>query len=238
VNFTLPSAGEIHVRRFDLDKEWDMGNARWECLSEDEKARAGRFHFARDANRWAAGRSLLRGSLGAYLGLPAESLQFETGPWGKLALRDCPLRFNVSHSGACLLLAFAWQQEVGIDAEQIRSDFVPEELALQVFSPSEQAWLRDCPAGSGHQAFLTLWTAKEAYVKAAGNGLSFPLTQLTLTLVSGSDQFHVQDLTPADAFPPISVGRLSVGPDYCAAFALAGSFAHVLYDDSCHDTSN
>ena len=230
----LPAVGEVHVRRFDLDQE----KSRPELLSEDEKARAGRFHFERDANRWAAGRSLLRRALGEYLDTAPESLPFETGPWGKPGLRDCPVRFNVSHSGACLLLAFAWQHEVGIDVERTRCDFAPEELAGQVFSAKEQAWLRDCPPGRRHQAFLTLWTAKEAYVKATGKGLSFPLSQLTLIPILETSQFEMQDLSDDGMRSSVSVCRITSGSGCRAALALEGSLTSIQYFDCCHASPN
>ena len=234
MRFVLPAPGEIHVRRFDLDRE----NAQLGFLSQGELVRAARFHLEREARRWASGRSLLRRALGAYLGASPESLRFETGLWGKLGLPNCPLRFNVSHSGPVLLLAFAWRQEVGIDIERVRSDFAPEELAAQVFSEAEQVWLDDCPPARRHSAFLTLWTAKEAYVKAGGKGLSFPLTQLTLMPISESDRFYVQDLTTDGSRPNISICRLAFGPDLCAALAAEGALTRISYFEPCHDDSN
>ena len=121
---TLPQFGTPHVRCFDLDTA-----ARLECLSPDERARADRFHFARDARRWAAGRALLRCTLSAYLSAAPEKLCFALGPWGKPFLPDCPLRFSVTHSDSALLVAIAWQQEVGIDIEGRRPGSTPEQLA-------------------------------------------------------------------------------------------------------------
>ena len=221
MTFALPGAGDVHVWRIFLDKEILPF-----LLTADEQARADRFHLERDARRWAACRSRLRRILGAYLGTSPQALEFETNSWGKPGLKDCPLRFNVSHSGGVALLAFAWQQEVGVDIEQRRGDFAPEELAAEVFSAAEQVVLCDCPPKERHELFLTLWTAKEASVKALGEGLSFPLPALTLTPILQAGHFDVQGL---------SVCRLEAGPDHLAALALSGSLAFVQYFTSAYD---
>lgn len=218
-----PTPGTVHVWQFDLDAE-----APPDVLTADEHARAARFHFERDARRWRTGRSLLRRTLGGYLSVPPETLEFETGPFGKPSLNNSRLRFNASHSGAVLLLAFGWDQEVGVDVERLRDDFVPEELAVQVFSPREQAALREVPAESRHAAFLSLWTAKEAYVKALGTGLSFPLTQLTLSPICGSDHYAAENSAQADARAQISVRRLPPLPGYAASLAAEGAATEVL----------
>lgn len=218
----LPTPGTVHVWRFDLDQEAPPSN-----LAADEHARAARFHFERDADRWRAGRSLLRQMLGDYLHADPEALSFETGPFGKPFLPDSLLRFSVSHSGALLLLAFSWDQEVGVDVERLRDDFVPEELAAQVCSPREQAALREVPAGSRHAAFLSLWTAKEAYVKALGSGLSFPLPQLTLSPISGTDRYAVLGGTRTGAQAGISVCRLPAMPGCAASLAAEGAVTDI-----------
>ena len=207
---TLPQFGTPHVRCFDLDTA-----ARLECLSPDERARADRFHFARDARRWAAGRALLRCTLSAYLSAAPEKLCFALGPWGKPFLPDCPLRFSVTHSDSALLVAIAWQQEVGIDIEGRRPGSTPEQLAPQVLSASENDWLLSHAPGQRPAAFLTLWTAKEAWVKATGQGLSFPLTELTLLPGMDTDTFQ----SPSTH----SVRRLTVGSDHFAALAVEGT---------------
>ncbi len=222
VNHSELPDGEVHIWHWDLDRE----EAPLALLSKDERERAGRFHLETDARRWAACRTLLRVTLGRYLAAAPESLRFTLGPWGKPGLHGCPLRFNVSHSGSAALLAVAWQREVGVDLEPLRRALSPEELAAQVLSLRERAWLRDQAQEERHAAFLTLWTAKEAYVKATGQGLSFPLTRLTLLPKWTSDQFQASQIV---SLCPIFVQRLDAGPDYLAAVALEGTPAQVQY---------
>ena len=210
---------EITLQRFDLDTE----AADLALLSADERARTGRFRFKRDARRWAVCRALLRRSLGAALGEAPETLSFVLSPYGKPYLPGCPLRFSVSHTENMALLAWAWNREVGVDIERRRDDFAPEDLAPSVLSGREQAWLCQVPLAERHGAFLSLWTAKEAYVKVGGLGLSFPLMRLALLPQPGTDEFIVQDSTAAAGPGHTGVRRLEAGPEHFAALAAAGT---------------
>ena len=75
------------------------------------------------------------------------------------------LHFNLSHSGNLALIALA-PVPVGVDLE---SDTPADAHALAQawFTPAEQAQL-----ACGEADFLTLWTAREAVLKAMGIGLS------------------------------------------------------------------
>ena len=226
---TPPQHGEAHVWRVSLDRAaWRRSLS---VLSQDESARAARFAFEPDRRRWAAGRAALRRLLGRYLGAAPEGLTLDVGLWGKPFLPRCPLRFNVTHSGGETLLAFAWRQEIGIDLERRQPGLPIEELAPQIFSDRECAWLRERASEEQQDAaFLTLWTAKEAYVKVAGQGLSFPLRRLSLLPGLGSDQFQAFGLV---SLSPIFVCRLEAGPEHFAALALEGTPAAVRYFDCC-----
>ena len=136
-----------------------------------------------------------------------------------------------------LLLAFAWDQEVGVDVECLRDDFAPEELAAQVFSTHEQDALRAVPAGERHAAFLSQWTAKEAYVKALGRGLSFPLTQLTLRPIAGTDRYAAEDAAQAGALVNIAVRRLPPIPGFAVSLAATGLQPALMLIDSYAPTN-
>ena len=205
----------VQVRYFDLDSE----SACSAHLSAAERVRAASFHFERDARRWAVGRSLLRSTLAETLCADPAALVFESGPFGKPFLPDCPLGFSVSHSGSALLIALAWDTDVGVDIERLRDDFAPEAIAPQVFSFQEQAALKQAPRGERPAAFLAQWTAKEAYVKALGTGLSFPLPRLTLTLNPETGRYTADDLTADGGTQTVSVCRLETALGYTASLA-------------------
>ncbi|RMH93737.1 4'-phosphopantetheinyl transferase superfamily protein [Lysobacter pythonis] len=83
-----------------------------------------------------------------------------------------------SHSGAHLLIAAAHGLRLGCDLERARPRPNALALARRFFHPRESQWLGDLPAAALDTAFLRLWCAKEAVLKAHGHGLSFGLEKL------------------------------------------------------------
>jgi len=154
-------------------------------LSPDEMARADRFHFARDRTRFVRCRSALRRLLASYLGAPAAEIRFEYSTSGKPQLapeqNSRGLHFNVSHSADMALIAVGSDLRLGVDIEKIRDDVEAAALAERFFSPRERAGLRALPAHLLVQGFFACWTRKEAFLKATGTGLSFPLAEFSVS---------------------------------------------------------
>lgn len=80
-----------------------------------------------------------------------------------------------SHSGDRLLVALAEGVAVGADLERLRHRPRALELARRFFAPGESAWLASLPDPMRDAAFVRLWCAKEAVVKAHGRGIVFGL---------------------------------------------------------------
>ncbi len=194
-------------------------------LSSDERLRADRFHFAKDRDRFIFMRGCLRIILGGYLELPPARIEFAYGRAGKpyLAHTINPhgLRFNLSHSGVLALVAVGWGGELGVDIEQIRPDINLREIAAQFFSRPEATEIFSMPEEDQPAAFFSCWTRKEAYVKAIGDGLSFPLHSFgvsvkpggpaTLNFVHGDEaamrRWTVRDVSWAAGYPAALVAE-------------------------------
>lgn len=142
-------------------------------LSPVERRRAGAYRSASDARRFSAARGWLRHVLGAVLGLEPAAVPVSEGPGKPRLLLGGPPRFNVSHAGDLALVAVA-SFEVGVDVEDARSGRRWSDLAPVACSPREAAALAGLPEGEQEEAFLAVWTAKEAYLKATGEGLAVP----------------------------------------------------------------
>ena len=92
-----------------------------------------------------------------------------------------------SHSGDGLLLAFARGARVGIDLEQERPRPRALALAQRFFGAGEAAWVQgQANAAARTIAFLRLWCAKEAVLKAHGRGLAFGLDRLAFAERDGA----------------------------------------------------
>jgi 4'-phosphopantetheinyl transferase len=176
--------GSVDVWRLFLD-EPSGADSVGSVLSFDEMARASRFHFDKDRTHFVRCRSALRGLLAGYLGTSAAEIRFEYLPSGKpqLAPEQNPrgLHFNVSHSGNMALIAVGSKLRLGVDIEKIREDVDTAALAERFFSPRECAGLRALPAHLRVTGFFACWTRKEAFLKATGTGLSFPLADFSVS---------------------------------------------------------
>lgn len=172
-----------------LDAEAPAAGELAQCLSADERLRAGRFVFERDRRRYIVGRARLRHLLGARLGVRPEALEFAYGPRGKPRLAQDPagtdLRFNMSHCEGVAVCAFAHGREVGVDVEAVRALDDADEVAARFFSPREnEAYLALAPQDRP-RGFFNCWTRKEAFIKAMGDGLHFPLDAFDVSLAPG-----------------------------------------------------
>jgi 4'-phosphopantetheinyl transferase len=212
--------GTVHLWRIPLDRRPEPTEREFALLSEDERARADRFHFPRDRRRFVVAHAALRLILGLYTGKSPESLRFEVGRYGKPTLAGGPGPcFNLTHSGELAVVGLAPDRELGVDVEQLRDMADLQSMAARFFTPAEQtALLRFLPAVRG-RAFLDGWTRKEAVMKALGLGVAQPPESIEVSLEPGNATLHRLNglLTPdwaMTAFVP--------GQDYIGAVAMQG----------------
>lgn len=139
-------------------------------LDAAERRRAER--FLRDIDRWRYVRAhaAMRRILAAEAGCQPSGLVFVAGEYGKPALADGGLHFNLSHAGDHAVLATSFDTEVGIDIESRAIDIV--RIAGLVLTDREMKAFSALPADGQEAAFLRAWTRKEALLKAVGRGLS------------------------------------------------------------------
>jgi 4'-phosphopantetheinyl transferase len=219
-------AGEVHVWRAALDEPPPRVDTFLHTLTADEQARAGRFYFQRDRQRFIVAHGVLRAILGVYLNRAPKSLSLCYSSHGKPALtRESggdDIRFNMSHSHGAALYAVARCREVGIDLEFIRGDLDIERIAMRFFSRQEIAALHTLPVDLREYAFFLCWTRKEAYVKARGEGLSLPLDQFDVSLIPGEPAALLSTRPDSDEALRWSLQELFPAAGYAAALAIEG----------------
>ena len=226
INLTL-CEDEVHVWRACLDHPGVDRKFLWQVLADNEQARANRFYFPIDRERFVVARGLLRIILSKYLGLGPEQLRFNYNEQGKpfLAKEHAQARslsFNLSHSHGVALYAITCKREIGVDLEYIKPGFAEAEIIGQIFSPRELLQFKALPAGIRQQAFFNCWTRKEAFVKATGIGLSLAPNQFEVIFIP--DELAALLYVP-DGKVEISrwdLRSLKVGTDYAAALAVEG----------------
>jgi 4'-phosphopantetheinyl transferase len=110
--------------------------------------------------------------LARYTGDDADSLILEPTSHGKPVLPGSRLRFNLAHSGEVALVAVARDRDVGVDVERVREDADRWALVDHALTARERRQLQRVPPADRAHAFLSMWTRKEALLKAAGVGLA------------------------------------------------------------------
>jgi len=172
-----------------LDTGPDSARAVLPLLSNVERDRASRFAFERDRRRFVIARGRLRQLLGVRLNVAPESVQLVYGPRGKPALAAAfagsGLRFNSSRSGEVAAYAFAYDREIGVDVEHVRVIPDADAISAQMFSPRENAAYLALSPHHRPLGFFQCWTRKEAFIKALGLGLYYPLDRFDVSLAPG-----------------------------------------------------
>jgi 4'-phosphopantetheinyl transferase len=193
-------------------------------LDAGERQRLERFRTPLLRRRFAARRWALRTLLARVRGVTAEAIALDSEPLGRPRLRDGHgPHFSTSHSGGMALIAWS-DQPLGVDIEvlSVAGNAHPASL----FAPEEQRWLAQHP---DHPAFLSLWTAKESYLKARGLGLSEDLT-LSAVIPDGAG---AQLLRPGDADRAWIIDRFSAPGWIASCCHRPGSLlARVAPDDT------
>ena len=222
----LISSNEVHVWRAWLDLTALQCENLLGFLSADELARAGRFHFERDQKRFIAARGILRQILGRYLGKKPNELRFEYTPYGKPVLATNggyeTLSFNLSHSDAFALFAVTRGRNIGIDIECVRHDVAVGQISQRFFSQHEISSLERVDKDKRTELFFQYWTRKEAFLKAMGEGISFPMERCDVSFFSGK---VLSPITLHGDIPrsPCWYGQdLFPGSGYAAAIAIEG----------------
>lgn len=146
-------------------------------ISNQERHNAARFVRSEDGIKYTLTKALQRMILSRYLGGEPGDLVFDVYEHGKpFVQNDQDIQFNLSHSGDGVLLGVAKSVAIGVDLEKKRNVIDFKGLVDRFFSPIEKKQFHALDSASEKQAFYNTWVKKEAFIKATGYGLSFPLS--------------------------------------------------------------
>ncbi|MGC4060537.1 MAG: 4'-phosphopantetheinyl transferase superfamily protein [Aquabacterium sp.] len=156
-----------------IDLQHEPEPAHWAACDADEQARAGRFRFEVHARRYRAAHAAMRQIMGAQLGVHAASLRWRIGARDKPHLQDhAGWHFNLSHSGDWALLGMSPSLPIGVDIECHKEMRDMAGIVGHQFSAVEQAAYARLHSGDQTDWFFSMWSRKEACLKALGSGLS------------------------------------------------------------------
>lgn len=215
-------ARALDVWRVDLRRPsaW-LEQARATVLTPEEGEPRGREAEAPFRRRLVA-RAALRIALGRRLAREPRELRLVRGANGKPALAQedgATVHFNLSHSGDLGVIAISAEAAVGVDVETVRDRAHLERLTRARFAPAEADAILALEGEERRRAFYSVWTRKEAYLKAIGLGLG---AQLDSFAVAASGRPEVVAPLDGDA-GPWTLADLELGDGIQGAVAVASA---------------
>jgi len=220
---------DVHIWGLVLDIDETECAYALKWLSGDEQERAHRLVSEQHRRRYIAAHAGLRQLLGLYVENYPKNLIIQHTSAGKPFLRDWPaIRFNLSHSHSRALVAIAQGVDVGIDLEQRRPSVDVVALAKRFLSVRDQDFIGHGDPAGLHERFLKTWVAREAVFKAAGTGLTFPLTHDHIEVTADGTAGYLvlgrrQESKPVRFLPlePEWIGAVSVeGTDWTLRYPI------------------
>lgn len=201
-------------------------------LSLDEKIRAQRFIFEQHRKSYIISRGILRVLLGRYMNKAADQIDFRYGHKGKpflsLKIKSPIIFFNISHTKDLVLYAFASCRWIGVDVEYVQTSVGINEIAKRYFHFNEVKMLRQAATEKRNQIFYELWTCKEAYLKATGEGLS-GLEKVEI-LKTNDDNISIKRHDPVDnELSEWRFYQLEPKPGYTGALVIKGTNWNLKY---------
>ncbi|MBG9687413.1 4'-phosphopantetheinyl transferase family protein [Bacillus mycoides] len=145
-------------------------------LTFNERARILQFRKWEDRQSSLLGNILIKKYLEKVLKTPYDGIVLNRDEWGRPFVEGFPQwegDFNLSHSGEWIVLGVVNKGRIGIDIELIH----PIDLTISeiCFTKEERYHLENISLSEQLDFFYEIWTLKEAFVKAIGRGLSYPL---------------------------------------------------------------
>lgn len=213
----------VHVWFSKLECDKNAIDENYRLLSVHERDRADRFVVDHARQHYISATATVRKILSPYLNVRPNLIEFNRSEKGKPFFKKTnPLHFNISHSADRLLVALANDYEVGVDIEHC-SPISALELAERFFTPQECQQLLRIDPNQQLTYFYRLWTLKEAFIKATGEGLSFGLDQFIVDMQDNAMNALLSIKGDRQAAAQWSLGLLtSPWADYTAAIAVEG----------------
>lgn len=186
-------------------------------LNEDERARMERMRLGIARHEFVVGRAMLRVLAGAATACGPREVTIGVGEHGKPRVEG--VEFSVAHSYGLVVLAMSREGALGVDVESIEREIEALEIARTTFAQGEVKRIEQAAEGAERvKAFFSVWTRKEAIVKAHGQGLTISLESfevpegeaeqvMELVVKGNAQRFYVRGVDVGEGF----AGALAAG---------------------------
>jgi len=164
-------------------------------LSFSEYTRYKRFRVPGKKNEFLHSRLLLQSLIIHYTPYQPQDVQIIPDGLGKPfffhnSKRILPF-FNLAHTEGMIVCAIGHIEQLGCDIEILRENFDTDQLIHHVLCPAEIVTYQSLPDIQRQLFFFKLWTVKEAYTKALGQGLHIPMESLHVVNVITDGELNI-----------------------------------------------
>lgn len=160
-------------------------------LVPEEQRRARAIVRAPSRDAFIAAHALKRLALRLLLG---HAPHFACRAGGKPVVEGDALHFNISHCDSHVALALCGSSPVGVDVESMPMRVSMPQVMQAALTATERA--RVLAERDPERSFLIHWTAKEAYVKATGEGIGRGFDTLALGSDDGPLHLNGEGVAP------------------------------------------
>ncbi len=221
---------EIHLWKICLNRFPPIQLLSW--LDPTEQQRAQQLKSGTLYHRYVTAHAAMRDILSKYLGGTPADINFIQPPNQKPSIdstqNQIDLEFSLSHSHETAILALSRSLVIGVDIEHIRNILDIAQLAKRFFTLSEYKIILGSPPDKQLSLFFKIWTAKEAFLKAKGLGISNHLAQFSVKLNNHQEpisicrsEFDIESWT---------LQRLATFPEYESTLAIESkSMPQLIY---------
>lgn len=126
----------------------------------------------------SCGRDLLKFALNNEYRLSLDELSMSIGEYGKPYFSDRQdIFFNISHSDGMAAVIIA-DRSVGIDVQSVRP--IKQRMIEMICGDREKKFIAE--SNDKDECFIKLWSLKESYIKAIGQGMSFSMKKVNFDI--------------------------------------------------------
>lgn len=178
------------------------------------------FTQPRMRERFAASRLLLRHTAAAILRTAPHLVDLSYQPGGRPYVRGCDqIDVSLSHTEEMMVVGITRTGRVGVDVERADRRLAHTGSESQACTPYEKARLDAGGEARRNDTMVRLWTLKEAYSKALGQGLRFRFTEFGFAL-DGEDTWLVRPDGTRASGSEWTFGTFPVGDRYVVSAAV------------------
>ena len=221
--------GTVHLWIADLRKWKSHSQHLRSLLSDDENIRLDRLKINDKKNEFLCSRGILRIILSYYLTKNPSNLPILNSPAGKPFVPGTEVQFNISHSKDYLLCGISSGERIGLDIQEIYTISSIDSIIKNYFNPNEVSYLRSLKSSEIFKdQFFAIWTAKEAYFKAVGDGIRESFNKFILIPDSADTQNFILDIPGSERErSKWTIKSLEIAQGYFAAVAYEGSMTEL-----------